>query len=386
MLLQNKRVAIVGGGPGGLTLARLLQLKGADVKVYERDYSAAARVQGATLDLHFESGLKVVEAAGLMDAFKATYRPGAENGRVVGRDGHIVFEDENQGLADFGSEYFRPEIDRGPLRDMLLASLRPETVVWDSHFNALSRSGTGWLLEFKNGTTAFADIVIGADGVNSKIRPLLTPDRPFYSGVSILQGNLEDSEIKAPRIHRLLNGGKLYVHADSKFLHVSAKGDGSLDFYISSKKDEHWMRKSGIDFSDRTQVLAWCRQEFAGWAPVWFEMFENAGLPLWDRPQYCMPLDQHWDALPNLTILGDAAHPMPPTGEGVNLAMLDALELSECLTNGQFADTRAAVAAYEAQMRARGANEARESLEMTEWMLGEDAQARMVALLSSVME
>jgi len=52
MLLQNKRIAIVGGGPGGLTLARLLQLKGADVKVYERDFNSSVRVQGATLDLH----------------------------------------------------------------------------------------------------------------------------------------------------------------------------------------------------------------------------------------------------------------------------------------------------------------------------------------------
>jgi len=384
MLLQNKRVAIVGGGPGGLTLARLLQLKGADVKVYERDYSAAARVQGATLDLHFESGLKVMEAAGLMDAFKATYRPGAEKGRVVDQHGHIVYDDESrESVADFGSEFFRPEIDRGPLRDMLLHSLQPRTVIWDSQFKAMSRSDTGWLLEFKNGTTAFADIVIGADGANSKIRPFVTPTRPFYSGVTILQGNVEDSEASAPNIQRLLNGGKLYVHADGKFLHVSSKGDGSLDFYISFKKEEHWPQGSGIDFSDPMQVLDWYRQEFAGWSPIWLEMFENAGLPLWDRPQYCMPLDLHWDAQPDLTLLGDAAHPMPPSGEGVNLAMLDALELSECLTSGQFSDTQAAIAAYEKQMRERAADETRESLEMSEWMLAEDAQARMVELFTS---
>ena len=375
----------MGGGPGGLTLARLLQLKGADVKVYERDYSPAARVQGATLDLHFESGLKVLEAAGLMEVFKATYRPGAEKGRVVDPYGRIVFDDASQeSAADFGSAFFRPEIDRGPLRDMLLNSLQPGTVIWDSQFKTLSRSGTRWLLEFKNGTTAFADIVVGADGANSKIRPFVTPDRPFYSGVTILQGNVEESEITVPRIHRLLNGGKLYVHADSKFLHVSSKGDGSLDFYISFKKDEHWPQNTGIDFSDKAQMLAWCRQEFAGWSPIWLEMFENAGLPLLLRPQYCMPLDQHWDALPDITILGDAAHPMPPSGEGVNLAMLDALELSECLTNGQFTDTQSAIAAYEKQMRERAAAEARQSLEMTEWMLAEDAQDRMVALLSSV--
>ena len=57
MLLQDKQIAIVGGGPGGLTLARLLQQNGASVRVYERDLNRQVRVQGATLDLHDESGL-----------------------------------------------------------------------------------------------------------------------------------------------------------------------------------------------------------------------------------------------------------------------------------------------------------------------------------------
>ncbi|RYX88332.1 FAD-dependent monooxygenase, partial [bacterium] len=65
-MLENKEIAIIGGGPGGLTLARLLQLKGAKVKVYERDLNRDVRVQGATLDLHFESGLKALEEAGLI--------------------------------------------------------------------------------------------------------------------------------------------------------------------------------------------------------------------------------------------------------------------------------------------------------------------------------
>ena len=63
MLLENKKVAIIGGGPGGLTLARLLQLKGVDVKVYERDKDKSVRQQGATLDLHEDSGLKALAEA-----------------------------------------------------------------------------------------------------------------------------------------------------------------------------------------------------------------------------------------------------------------------------------------------------------------------------------
>lgn len=381
--LENKRIAIVGGGPGGLTLARLLQLKGVDVKVYERDFNRDVRVQGATLDLHFESGLKVMKAADLMDSFKANYRPGADKGRVVDRHAKIIYDEHDiESIEDFDDERFRPEIDRGPLRNMLLNSLQPDTVVWDSQFKSMIQVGDTWELEFKNGTTATADIVIGADGANSKIRPFITSIKPFYSGVTILQGNVPDSETAIPRIHQLLKGGKIYAYDGEKFLHVSSKGDGSLDFYVSCKKDENWIQNSGINFSDKTQVLAWFKEEFSKWDPVWLELAENVNLPLLLRPQYCMPLDQTWNTVPNLTILGDAAHPMPPSGEGVNLAMLDSLELSECLTNGDFKDSQTAIAAYEKQMQIRAANEARDSLEMTEWMHSEGATERLMQMLS----
>ena len=73
--LGGKKIAIFGGGPGGLTLARLLQMSGARVVVYERDRSRNARVQGSALDLQESSGLAALEAAGLMDAFWANHRP-----------------------------------------------------------------------------------------------------------------------------------------------------------------------------------------------------------------------------------------------------------------------------------------------------------------------
>ena len=383
MLLDKKQIAIVGGGPGGLTLARLLQLKGAEVKVYERDFNAGVRVQGATLDLHFDSGLKALEKAGLTDAFKENYRPGADKGRIVDKQAKIIYDEHEQASDDdFNNEFFRPEIDRGPLRDMLLNSLNACTVVWDSQFLSMGRVDNRWKLEFKNGTTATADIVIGADGANSKIRPFVTPMKPFYSGITIIQGNVNDAEMAVSGMHQLLKGGKIYVHSDGKFIHVSSKGDGSLDFYISCKKDENWVQNSGIDFLDRKQVIAWFKSEFLGWGDIWLQLFENTSLPLLLRPQYCMPLDQGWQAQADIAILGDAAHIMPPSGEGVNLAMLDALELSECLTNNDFKDLQIAIAAYEKQMLPRAAKEAKDSLEMMEWMHGEDAQEKMMQLLN----
>nr|WP_068892367.1 NAD(P)/FAD-dependent oxidoreductase [Pedobacter panaciterrae] len=383
MLLDNKQVAIIGGGPGGLTLARLLQLKGANVKVYERDINAAARVQGATLDLHHGSGLKAVEAAGLMDAFKATYRPGNEKGRVLDKYANIVYDEHSiVPSEDFNSYSFRPEIDRGPLRDMLLNSLHAETVVWDSQLLWISQIGDGWIMRFKNGTEATADLIIGADGANSKVRSVVTPIKPFYSGVVIIQGNVENAEVATPSIHKLLKDGKIYGYGDEKFIHVSSKGDGSIDFYISSKKDENWLQTNDIDFTDPIQVNDWFKEEFSGWDEVWFELIRNTGLPLLLRPQYCIPLDQTWEAQPNITLLGDAAHIMPPSGEGVNLAMLDALELCECLNNEEFNNTQSAIASYEEIMRARATKEAEESLEMAQWMHAVDALNSMVQMLN----
>ena len=175
-------------------------------------------------------------------------------------------------------------------------------------------------------------------------------------------------------MHRLLNGGKIFAMGDDKLLVVSSKGDGSLVFYTSSKTNESWSRKTGIDLSDKTQVLDWFKAEYAGWNSVYQELFENAAVPFVIRPMYSMPLDQTWEALPNLTILGDAAHLMPPfAGEGVNMAMLDALELSNCLTGNDFPDLLTAVAAYERQMRKRAAVATKESLEASDALHSPDA-------------
>lgn len=375
--ITNKRIAIVGGGPGGLTLARLLQQSGAAIKVYERDVNKDVRVQGATLDLHDDTGLKALRHAGLIEAFKANYRPGADRTRIVDKHATIRLDEQ----VNKAEELLRPEIDRGPLRKILLESLEPDTVVWDRYLVSLSKAGDSWKLEFQNGDSAMADLVIAADGANSRVRPFITPVKPFFAGITAIEGTVYHAETAAPAIYRLLCGGKIFALDDEKTLIVSAKGDGSLSFYTGGKTNEHWFRTVGVDFNDRGQLLAWFRQEFAGWDDIWLELFEQAALPLIPRPQYCMPLDQRWDTLPNLTMLGDAAHLMPPyAGEGVNMAMLDALELSICLTDDRFADTRAAIARYEEQMLTRFAETAAMTLEQTASLHSPHAMADMLRL------
>src|SRR3978361_333054 len=100
MLLNNKEIAIIGGGPGGLTLARLLQLKGLKVKVYERDFNRNARVQGSPLDMHEESGSAALCKANLMEAFKKNVRIGADKKVIVNEKAEIIFSDHETKLAE----------------------------------------------------------------------------------------------------------------------------------------------------------------------------------------------------------------------------------------------------------------------------------------------
>src|SRR4051812_23367817 len=108
MIINDKSIAIVGGGPGGLTLARLLQLKGANIKVYERDFNATARLVGSPLDMHEGSGMAALRKAGLLEAFKKYYRPGADRMVITNEKAAIFYsDDQTKPVGNFGNAYFR---------------------------------------------------------------------------------------------------------------------------------------------------------------------------------------------------------------------------------------------------------------------------------------
>ena len=384
MLLENKQVAIIGGGPGGLTLARLLQLKNVNVKVYERDLNKNARVQGAPLDMHDGSGLAAIYKADLFEEFKNNFLPGADKTLILNEKAEVFYSDHETNVhEDFGNEYFRPEIDRGALRKILLESLQLETVVWNSQFVSMEAKNEGWLLHFKDGNSVYADIVIASDGANSKIRPYITDIKAFYTGIVMLEGNIYESAKNAPTITSLINGGKIMAFGDTQNILLGQKGGGDLGYYASFKADENWTKTNGLDYADKTQMLEWFKTEYPEWSSNWYELFENVSAPFIPRPIYCMPLDQTWEALPNLTLIGDAAHVMPPfAGEGANMAMLDALELGECLTSDQYKTVQEAISDYETIMRKRASEAAQESIENGEKMHSKEALKTMLEFFS----
>lgn len=121
--MSSIRIAIIGAGPGGMTLARLLHLAGIEASLFEREGSADERPQGGTLDLHADSGQLALARAGLTEGFLRIARYEDQGSRLYTDDGRLL-------LADDDMTGDRPEVDRTALRDLLLRSLPPGAVTW----------------------------------------------------------------------------------------------------------------------------------------------------------------------------------------------------------------------------------------------------------------
>ena len=393
MLLENKHVAIVGGGMGGLLLARLLQLQNIKVKVYERDLNADVRVQGSPLDLHEDSGLLAMSKADLLDEFYKNVRPNASKARIVDLnfelkfDEHAIIETSSQEISNSNSDSLqdiskpRPEIDRFNLRAVLLNSLLPETIVWDSHFLSMEKENEGWSLFFNNKNSVYADLVIGADGANSKIRPYISNQKPFYSGITMIEGTIYNAKENAPKLFEFSKGGKVLAFGKEQTIMYGTKGDGSLLFLLSSKIPEKWISENNLDFKDNAQIFDWFKEVYQDWSPKWHELFVSNELFFIPRPQYYFPQNQTWETQGNITVIGDAAHRMPPfAGKGANLAMLDALELSDFLTNNEFLDLKTALSHFEKRMLERAAVALENTLKNGEQLHADNALEKLLSI------
>ncbi len=164
-------IAILGAGPSGLALARLLTVKNIDCVIFEREKSPDAVGQGGCLDIHTDSGQLVLKEAGLFDKFKALARYDGQAFKVVDRNGNVTFENKYQGQEG------RPEIDRKDLRRMLLDSVPSETIQWDAQVKKVNREADGSMtVHFANGNFVKGfRLVVGADGTWSKARSMVCP-------------------------------------------------------------------------------------------------------------------------------------------------------------------------------------------------------------------
>ena len=343
------RISIIGAGPGGLTCARILQRHGIPVTVYDRDADVHARNQGGSLDLHADNGQLALREAGLLDQFFALARPEGQEMRRFDTDGNVVFRQLPE-----PDDRFKPEIDRGVLRDLLLDSLAPGTVQWGRALESVDGpTGGPRRLHFSDGGTVETDLVIGADGAFSRVRPAVSSAVPHHTGVNFLEARFDDVENRHPGIAELVGHG-LAIGTDGERALAAQRNSGDhIRVYIVQRAPLHWISEAGLSIDDTAGLRAHLLEQFAGWSPGVLSMIADNDGPYVDRPLFVLPAPHTWEHSPTATLLGDAAHLMPPVGVGVNLAMLDAHELALALTR---ADTVGeAVRAYEETMRPRSA-------------------------------
>ncbi|MET8994162.1 NAD(P)/FAD-dependent oxidoreductase [Amycolatopsis sp. NPDC004169] len=359
-------VTIIGAGLGGLTLARVLHVHGIPAAVYEAEPSPMARMQGGMLDIHDYNGQLAVEAAGLTEEFRGLVLEGRQAMRILERDGTVLLDKADDGTGG------RPEVQRGELRRMLLDSLPAGAVHWGHKVTGVRAVGDGrHEVAFADGTTVTTALLVGADGAWSRVRPLLTPAKPEYTGESFVEVYLFDADTRHPAAAKAVGGGSMMAPARHQGIFAHREAGDTLHTYVSLTRPLAWF--DAVDFTDPAAAAARVAAEFDGWAPELTALITDGDTAPVLRPHYTLPLGHRWERVPGVTLLGDAAHLMPANGEGANLAMLDGAELGLALA-AHPDDVEAALAEFEGTMFPRAAKVAAESLELNELLSGEDGE------------
>lgn len=378
------RIAIIGAGPGGLTLARLLHQNNIPSTIFEREASSFSRWQGGTLDLHSESGQAALKKAGVWLEIEQSLRREGEDFVCADKDGVRHIDEQ-------GEEHDRPELDRGDLRRILLGSLPEGLIRWGS---AVARVKEGGVLELSDGNEEAFDLVVGADGAWSKVRPILSAVMPHYSGISGIDVHFADVDRRHPEIAKLVGRGSYFALGEEKCLMAQRNGDGSIRVAMWAKRPGNRIRDCGIDFDNGTAAKNAVAMDYSNWAPELRKLITSADDDVIPRALYMLPPDHRWESKAGFTLLGDAAHLMTPyAGEGVNLALLDALELSQAIvhtTNMTSSGEREAVLAsavrtFEQGMMERAQGKATETWKNLELMMSWDAPGPFLKRMEELM-
>ncbi len=328
MSANKIEVAIIGAGIGGLATALALRKQGINVQVYEKARSLRPIGAGLTLlpnglNSLAEISPKVVESLKSAGSQTRVIKVQKSNGEMVLKNHITLIEKYGQPMLN---------IRWSSLQEILAAALPPDIIHLNYQCNSFQQNDPSVEVTFDNGQTVQADLLIGADGINSVVRQQLIGDgSPRYAGRMSWRAVLKyNHELLPPNEVTLMTGtdGKNFVLIDV--------GNGYIFWSAASlTTDDSLSLPSAV----KSRVL----EEFADWAepikPIVEATDDIVERPIWDRP----PLAS-WSQ-GRVTLMGDAAHPVVPSlGQGANMAFEDACVL-QCL--GNIPSIEAALAIYE---------------------------------------
>jgi 6-hydroxynicotinate 3-monooxygenase len=353
---HQAHIAIVGGGMGGTTAAILLQRAGHRVTVYEQSTSVTSAGAGINLD---PQSMRIMRRLGIEERLLRTGRGSQtrlsrdwDSGRIT----LVVPVDRYP--QRYGGNHF--SIHRSELQLALNDALAPAAIQTGKRLASLQETGDVVRLRFEDGSTAQADLVIGADGINSKVREnLLGPEPPEFRGRvsyrAIIPAHLLGAFRTADHVK--------WWSPERYFLTYYLTHARDVFYFTANVPEPDW---GCDDWAQQDADMARVREHFAGWHPEVqyiveraprasrFAVREREPLPFWSRGR--------------IVLLGDACHPMPPfMGQGAAMAFEDAVVLARCLDHVGVDHPQAAFKLYEAKRYERASRMQRESRK-NEWL------------------
>jgi salicylate hydroxylase len=335
------RVAIIGGGIGGLTAANALARKGIEVAVYE----AAAELKeiGAGVALH-PNAMRVLRAIGVEDAIRAVAGQSewqynrAWTGRVISRSARSK---QAAALGIAGAT-----VHRADMLDALAQALPADIVTLGKRCTGVRTDGDGStaVATFADGTEAEADVIIGADGIHSAARTaLFGPDAPRFTGKICYRSVIPAAKVTGKPFD---TGFGQWLGPHGTIVVYPMRGTELINV-VCHYDDDGYRHESWVTECEGAEVL----DRYSGWSPELLRLFA-AGDTWYKWALYDRDPIPAWTS-GRVSLLGDAAHPMLPyLGQGACQALEDGAVLATALA-AEDGDPAAALARYEATRRPR---------------------------------